>query len=390
MEKGSFHTSPEPVSFTAQADEIVKNIPLPNQLPAGVNFRDLPPTALKSSTLESLISQNEDLMARLSVALRKANMLEEKTAILEKDNQSYEAKFQTLKEQYLVLHEKDRLFSSRSQQLLTENGNVKAHQQKLEKVYSELYVQAQGLQRRLQHLERYRSRVKKASAGIQARAKKLPALESEYAQVRKTMAASHQQTVTSHQQTVNSYEAKLSEVRKELDNFRGKAGERDTIFEQKMKLENQLVYEQRQSKMIQEDLSMEVARLGDETASLRMQLKESLLIQESQRQEIADLTTDMPALKDQNQALLEQVESLQALWAHKQRELEQLEEKNGSLQKLNQSLSVNLNQQRKEYATLQTETDAERFSLTDKIKILEDEIQMLRSERATPAPAAES
>ena len=75
------------------------------------------------------------------------------------------------------------------------------------------------------------------------------------------------------------------------------------------------------------------------------------------------------------------MESLQALWAHKQRELEALEEKNNSLQKLNQSLSVNLNQQRKEFGALQTEVDAERFTFADKIKVLNDEIEMLRNQR---------
>src|SRR4051812_42622505 len=102
MEKGSFHTSPELNSSTAITDEMVKKIALPNQLPKGVDFCEIPASAMKSSTLESLISQNEDLMARLSVSLRKSNQFEEKAAVLARENQGFRAKFETLHEQYLV------------------------------------------------------------------------------------------------------------------------------------------------------------------------------------------------------------------------------------------------------------------------------------------------
>jgi len=370
MEKGSFHTSTN--HPTATLDEVVKNIPLPNQLPNGVNFRDLPPEALKSSTLESLISQNEDLMARLSVALRKANQFEEKMSLLERENLSLRAKFETVQEQYLVLFEKDKIFTNRSQKLMEENGSVRAHQQKLEKVYSELYIQAQAFQRRLQHLERYRARVHKAAPAIQLRAKRFAALQTEHSALRTNSS-------NLHVQTVNSYESKLSEVREELETFRAKALERDELFEQNLKLQNQLVYDQRQHQLREEDMSRELARLSDEGSDIRFQLKENLLAQESQRKEINDLKVNLPTLQEQNKALLEQVESLQALWAHKQRELETLEEKNSSLQKLNQSLSVTLNQQRKDLTALHTELDSEKFSAQDKIKLLNDEIQMLKS-----------
>lgn len=375
MEKGSFHSSPglEQSSPTAIADEMVKNIPLPNQMPRGVNFRELPPSAMKSSTLETLISQNEDLMARLSVSLRKANQLEEKTAVLERENQSFKAKFEALHEQFMILHEKDRIFSSRSQQLLEENGHVRAHQQKLEKVYSELYVQAQAFQRRLQFLERYRARVRKASVKVQERAKKYEPLKSEFEQMRQTLS-------TSHTQMVNSYETKLAGCREEIDSLKGKASERDQIFDEKVRMHNQLVFEQRQNSLMREDSARTIARLENELADIRFQFKDALVNQEAQKKEIAHLHERLPTLENENKALLEQVESLQALWAHKQRETEGLEEKNRSLQKLNQNLSVTLNQQRKDIQQLQGEADAERFESSDRIKLLSNEVRMLRAQ----------
>lgn len=373
MEKGSFHTSSNPSNPIATMDELVKKIPLPNQLPNGVNFRDIPSSALHSSTLESLISQNEDLMARLSMSLRKANQFEERSAVLEKENSSFRAKFETLREQYMILHEKDRLFSNRSQQLLEENGTVKAHQQKLEKVYSELYVQAQAFQRKLMHLERYRARIRKAAPKIQEAAKRIAGLEEEFTEAKKALSMAHMQSV-------NSYEAKLADVRQQIDILRGKANERDQIFEEKVRIENQQVVETRQQQIYREETDAVLSHLQQENSEIRLQLKESLLRQESQRVELQELGGEIPALKDENKALRDQVESLQALWAHKQKELDQLEGKSKSLQKLNQSLSINLNQQRKDHQILQTELDSERFTMQEKIKLLNAELQMIRAQ----------
>ncbi|NJL24681.1 MAG: hypothetical protein HC902_05610 [Calothrix sp. SM1_5_4] len=133
MEKGSFHTS--------QADERVKTIPLPNQLPKGLDFTEIHPSALKSSALETLISQNEDLMARLSVSLRKTSELEERLSASESENQSLRARFDTLKQQFLVVQEKDRMSSLRATQLQSENLEQKSRAHKLEKLYADLFVQ---------------------------------------------------------------------------------------------------------------------------------------------------------------------------------------------------------------------------------------------------------
>ena len=93
-------------------------------------------------------------------------------------------------------------------------------------------------------------------------------------------------------------------------------------------------------------------------------------------------TTEVPQLREDNQRLREQVESLQVLWAQKQKELDQVEEKNRALQKLNQSLSLNLNSQRKEISVLKLDMEKDGFSAQEKIKALLAEIQMLRHHRS--------
>lgn len=374
MENGSFHTS-EILDSNEQLDELIRSIPLPNQLPQSMNFRDIPGPALKSSTVESLISQNEDLMARLSVSLRKANQFEEKTGLLERELSVLTSKFETLKEQFLVQQEKDRFTSTRSHQLLEENGALKEQTYKLEKVYSELYVQAQAFQRRVQQLERYRVRMQKIAPALQQKAKSYDKVEE------------HRKAF------VLSYEAKLAEARAQVDNLQFKARERDLLYEDKVNLQNELVEEQRMHQNYRAETHPLLDNLKRENSELRIQLKESLLAEESLRQQLADMSLQFSTLKEENSAFSEQVESLQALWGHKQRELDHLEEKNAGLQKLNQSLSMTLNQQRKEMQSLQTEMDNERFAAQDKIKTLNQEVEMLRAElrnSSSTTPAAQS
>jgi chromosome segregation ATPase len=368
MEKGSFHTSVNPV--IQQNDEAVRKIALPNQLPKGIDFSELPVERLKSSTLESLINQNEDLMARLSVSLRRANEFEDRIQSLESENSTLRARFETIKEQYLLVSEKDKISTSRTLQLHEEGVTYKKKSEKLEKAYSDLFVQAQAFQNKLVQAERHSARYRKAAYALKRPARQAKELRAELDQV-----------VDSHKNSVHAFEAKLAQAKMEIDGMRAKIGERDRLFQQKVQLENDLVQEQRQFLSFREESQNHIDRLEIENASLRAQLKETLVLNESQAQEVIKLNQEIPHLRDEKQNLIEQVESLQALWNHKQKELEALEEKNKSLQKLNQSISLTLNQQRKTIHQLEQELEKERFQSGEKIEVLNDEIQLLRERK---------
>lgn len=370
MEKGSFHTSPAPV-HASTIDEKIKSIPLPSQVPKGLDFNEIPVAALKSSTLESLISQNEDLMARLSVALRKVNELEEHNTQLEDDRKSLKSRFDILKDQILVLQEKDRSATQRGLHQHEENTILKVHSEKLERHYSDLYKQAQSFQKRLIRLERYRARVQKAASSVQNKARLAGRFEQELLVLKKELSIQHSQMV-------NAYELKLADAQKEIQDLRPKAEERDRVYEDFVKAENSKIYAERQFEEYRKESEANVERLQNESASLRIELKELLVDREAKIQELSRLGSEIPHLQEHNQALTEQVESLQALWNHKQFELEQQEEKNKALQKLNQSISASLNGQRKEIQEIQAELDKEKFQAAEKIKTLLAEIQMLR------------
>lgn len=371
MEKGSFHTSNPHRTSTTQADleERVKSIPLPNQLPKGLDFSDIPPAALKSSTLESLINQNEDLMARLSVALRKNNEMEERVLAHERESQNLRNRFETLKDQYMVIQEKDRMAGARAAELHEQNTTYKQKISKLEKMYTDIFVQAQAFQRRLQHLERYRARVKKAAVSLRNQLAETKHLREQV-----------KEAYTSQQTVAQSYETRLNEARDQVEFLREKAAERDRMFNEKVQIENTLVFERRQFELSRADALSRLETLEKENASLRIEVKETLVDREAKTQELEQMRAELPNLREERARLTEQVESLQALWNHKQRETEQLEEKNKNLQKLNQNISVTLNQQRKEIHQLKNELEKARFTAEERAKTLIKEIQMLRQQ----------
>ncbi len=410
MEKGSILPS-----HAVHTDEKVKQIPLPSQMPRGVDFSEIPMSAIKSATLEGLLSQNEDLMARLSVSLRKIHELEEGASVFERERKSLHTRFQTMREQYLVLEAKDKSAMHRTLQQHEENTHLRHSGEKLEKLYTDLYAQAIAFQKRMVLLERYRARIRKVTPAIQEKSKRIQLLETEIVQFRRSLnaqkihlteefdakteqfqvkSAEYEKRIadiraemtdvrnalqSEHMRTINTFEAKLAEAQQETLALKAKADERDKLYEELLITQNSKIFEQRQFEQSRADNELTMGRLELETVSLRQQLKDILVDREAKSQELIRLTSEIPNLRERNQNLVEQVESLQSLWNHKQREVEQAEEKNKSLQKLNQSLSVTLNQQRKEIHALQVELDKERFTAQEKIKTLTTDLQMLRS-----------
>lgn len=375
MEKGTFHTSP---GWVETHEERVQRVPLPNQMPKGLDFAEIPKNALKSSTVETLITQNEDLMARLTVVLRKNNELEDHLSELETERKSLRTRFETLKEQYQILSEKDRMSVSRALQLTEENSSYKKQIEKLERLYSDVYLQAQSFQKRLQFLERNRSRVLKVARSLQRKGKLFDVIEQDLNFNKEELQSVRESLQIQQSQIVTNYETKLADVRSEIENMRAKVQERDQIFEEKVSLQNKLVLEQRQFESRSLDYQNQLDRISAENSDIRLELKEALVTNETQRQGMENLRTQFDQMAEREARLIEQVESLQALWNHKQKEWEQSEERNKALQKLNQNISITMNQQRKEIHGLQTSLDQQRFAAEEKIKTLTAEIQMLR------------
>ncbi len=133
--------------------------PLPNEMPDAVPVQE--PGLLKSRTVQSLINQTQDLMARLTVALKRNIDLEQR---LEDQKYSYD----TLLAEYDVYKDHSRFFKERISQLEIEVNKLNDDKSETEKHFAQLYSQTEGeelkrkdLQRRHHRYQKYRVRVKK-------------------------------------------------------------------------------------------------------------------------------------------------------------------------------------------------------------------------------------
>ena len=82
--------------------------------------QNIPKEHLKSSTVETLISQNEDLMLKFKTALRRLSTMEEQNQQLTEDHIELKRQNSILHDQTAVLKEKDQLWKGNFEQVETD------------------------------------------------------------------------------------------------------------------------------------------------------------------------------------------------------------------------------------------------------------------------------
>jgi chromosome segregation ATPase len=383
VETGYFQTS---VSSILEIDEQVEKVATPNQMPSGPDFSKLPSNALRSSAVETLLGQNADLMARLGVALRKGGALETRVTELQTENLHLRHRFEVNKDQMLVLQEKERIISNRSAQTATETATLKDRLALLERRYADVYSNSQSLQRQLRRLQNYRARIRNASKNLKTKAaavfSSLLMTDNQNKTVSEALKLAEQELKTLRSdntatqiQIVNRYEGEAVGLRNELELHRRRAADRDMLYDAKVRIENQLVFEERQARQYREETQKELISLKEENFDLREQLKTRLIEMERIERETVQNAGQVARLESEVKEKSDQVLSLQLLWKDKQTELERLEEKNRSLQKLNQQLSVTLNAQRREIVDLKSDVEKEKFLASEKFKAIEQQLE---------------
>ena len=113
-------------------------VPLPTEIPEPPNLSQLPQDILHSGTVETLIGQNDDLMARLKVTLRRQSILEQDILNLKKQQREIEKYCDNLENQNQILKEKDQQASKRQIQIEDKFLTVQEDLQLYEIRYAEL------------------------------------------------------------------------------------------------------------------------------------------------------------------------------------------------------------------------------------------------------------
>lgn len=149
--------------FTAGTERLhtgAHHIPMPDEIPALLNRADLPDDLKRSITIEAVLNQNEDLMARLRVTLRRLNEVEKELSRVQIENRSLAEVNKAIANRTSVYQERE--LSWQQERRAYEQG-WEVERQKLTSRVADLAEECKqipGLQERLERFKRYQERIK--------------------------------------------------------------------------------------------------------------------------------------------------------------------------------------------------------------------------------------
>jgi chromosome segregation ATPase len=323
-------------------------VPLPFQIPEPPDLSKVPISVIHSATVETLISQTEDLTARLKVQIRRNAVLERRALELEETTKTIEKELSSLKNQQEIFHEKDLSQTEKIRDLQTHIDAQKKELELLEVRYSELHNLSQKrdeeskntlseLQQKIKELERLLP-LEKENFTLQDEnsflKKKIEELCT-YLQKKEEEAKEFRNQLHRKGETIQQLEQTIQALNQQVE-FNRKA------VEEKTELENTLILKEREKEHA-------TAQMTNELMNTRQELKNLQLIAKNMNTEKMQMSAQLKSCEEtinslsrDNSELEKQIENLQNLWYKLQAEHEKEKVKTNALTKLNRELSVEL------------------------------------------------
>lgn len=373
----------------------VASIPLPTDLPPVPNLSSLPAHILHSGTVETLIGQNEDLMARLKVNLRRNSILEEQIMEQDRIHSQLRGEHASLLAQFQVVEEKSAMLKSKSQtfdvqieelrdQLAFEQARVEAAEERSQELRAGLRFE-KTFRRRVRnwvrpYIDSLKAQVTDSVARVAFLDRQLSTREAVIGDLRERItqlerAQQNAAVKTNHDQAllVSSYEARLTKAEGEMAKskaeaslLREKAGRLDEAVKAQTTAENRIIL-----------LERKLSEMETQVAAYRVEAK--TLAAESM---MANTEKDRAARAekeacDELARVRDQFESLQAVWSEAQKKFEASQLQQDALNKLNQELSRQLKIERQARETSTARAAAEKPA--DRIEKIESLLAELES-----------
>jgi chromosome segregation ATPase len=381
--------------------EEFESIPLPNQLPdqSAIGPESRSSTHFnKSRTVQTLISQNQDLMARLTVALKRNIELEQKI-------ESQEELYASLCGEYDILKDSSAIHQEKNKRLEFENQRLFDQGVAAEKRFAELYSSHQekistidSLNKTIYRFSNYRARILGYVRPLISRLKHevvdlknqiLILKEQDLSQLeiigdlksKLSQTLDHLQAITLKAQKdqsdlVDYHETRYQNISKELELLKVEAHvtkeqnselkkQVETLLENETSLSNKSIFYERKysdlknefEKISQEFIQRRTADTGRIT-NLEIQLKEI-------SSHLAQTADAKAKFEVENQSLNDQLQSLQIIYQDSFAKLEALQKKLSAQDQINKELSQALTESRKklensEEKLIQSEEDFKR------------------------------
>lgn len=319
---------------------------------------------MKSATIENLISQNEDLMSRLKVALRRLATLEDLNQDLQAQNFQQKNQILNYSDQVQVLKEKDQAWKSKVDELeaekerlssdLADFDSTKVELERFKKYHDKIrlqvkpYIQSLKVARdeAVQQLEQVRRQIQMRDSQLQdVRHQMQEVLRQSKNQIDEVYR--QKQDVVSHmEQEIQRLLEDRSHLEKGSIELQSRMQSMTKALEQKAELENRVI---------------ELERLRDdqkvrfENEILRLQARANELLAAQTRLEIENqdlkrhVQDDYEAKMKTEQEITQlrrQMESLRFMWNQKNDEVQRYQKSLEALERLNLSLSEKIEELR--------------------------------------------
>jgi chromosome segregation ATPase len=329
-------------------------IQIPTELPPPPNLTDLPAQVLHAGTIETLIGQNDDLMARLKVNIRRNGLLEQQIMAHDRTHAQLMGQNASLMSQLQILEEKDNILRDKANRAEGSQSGLKSEIEFLQAKIGALEDRATELKKS----ERFARRVRKwvtpfidrLHAEIALKDRELLKKEAQISDLRARLSETTNiaQTIErrfsrDQSKLVETYEASSQSMANELERLRSeskllrdKAQRLDQVTVSEAEARNKIVALERQAQdalKIADQHRREAKTLSAQAATRNLDLETAL--------------TNMKAAEESRAVILDQFESLQAVWAESQKRLENAKLQHETLNRLNQELSRQLKEQRK-------------------------------------------
>ena len=367
-------------------DQDVSRIPVPSEVPVAVDTSLIPKEVLRTGAVESLISQNEDLMARIKVLIRRQSSLENQLADAEKAKQATAHRYEVVNDQLAIYREKDAASAEKIKAINEDNQKFKRQVDMLEFRMTELYTtsqhrtrhltdQIQAFGRKIKSITKYRQKIKPLVKELRNQLQKALLKNNELAADNNKLLIVQTELITDRENWKLRYDEAAKKARLEAE---------EAVRMEMLRLENDVIAERRGSANLRQTTQTEITKYIHEINQLKHDFLRSIESERILQSEMAQVRETFAAKDQEVITVKAQLDSLQIAWREAEIENTSLMQKNQSLQDLNQKLSMHLQSLRKDFQALKENSELERKNLQEKLHSMRKRMEHLKDNELNP------
>jgi hypothetical protein len=364
-------------------------IPIPSEIPKSPDLSAVPHYVIMSKTVESLIGQNEDLMARLKVNIRQNLLLETQLQDQESIVLNIKAENSQLLSRAEILNEKDELLKTKIAQYESELVETLGALQQSQ-ISKRKFILLESYQRRVRQWVRgqilnlrYQLKLQKQKSQEleedileqQSKASSFKTKMNDAVFALQIKEREHQKDIV---RLVEDFESQKLSTQKDLEraldenkNLKLKLNKFHEI--QKDLIETQSLSQNFESnlKMLQKESSERVELLTQQNQKLVVENAHFKIQNEILEKQKVELVSENRLMSSRTHETASRAEAMSALWSETQIQRAQLKLKNEAMIQLNRNLSLKLKAQRQQVLKIETISASDKEEQIQKIQDIE-------------------